>query len=212
MPRMTGSSGLADVDGVVDDIAGVRDPLAADHELVPDLLTEAVAHSAVKAGEADAAAHRRVEIRRSPPSRWSTSSRSARSRLKSPKLRIGERLGRVLANALRTHPRSACRATTSAHSSGSWPTQPPQTISALFHCSLSLVSIELAEGRTRRQRGRALAGALDRDGAAAIARTWNASMTSSTWNASAPLQRCGRLVRIARARSARPMMRKLPSA
>src|ERR671911_2134478 len=44
-----------DVDFVVDDVAGVGDPLASHHELVVDTLAERVGHAAVPAGEADAA-------------------------------------------------------------------------------------------------------------------------------------------------------------
>src|SRR3954470_24500407 len=43
------------------------------------------------------------------------------------------------------------------------------------------------------------------------AEVWNASITSSTWKASAPLARCGRLFRIAEAMSATPMERNSPS-
>ena len=59
---MIGSSGLRDVDAVVDDVAGMGDPLAAAHELIVDALAERVAHAAVIAGEADAAAHRGGEV------------------------------------------------------------------------------------------------------------------------------------------------------
>ena len=44
-----------DLDGVVDDVAGVRHPLPADHELVLGVVAEAVGHAAVPAGDADAA-------------------------------------------------------------------------------------------------------------------------------------------------------------
>ena len=44
---------VGDVDLVVDDVAGVGDPLAAGHELVPDVPPEAVAHAPVPACEAD---------------------------------------------------------------------------------------------------------------------------------------------------------------
>ena len=47
-----------DVDAVVDDVAGVGDPLAAAHELVVDRVAEGVAHAAVIAAEPDAASHR----------------------------------------------------------------------------------------------------------------------------------------------------------
>ena len=52
--------GPGDVDAVVDDVAGMGDPLAAAHELVVGRIAEGVAHAAVIAGEADAARARRV--------------------------------------------------------------------------------------------------------------------------------------------------------
>ena len=78
-PAITGSSRPGDVDAVVDDVAGMGDPLAAAHELVFDRLAEGVAHAAVIAGKADAASHRRGEVAAAPPSRSSTWCRSARS-------------------------------------------------------------------------------------------------------------------------------------
>ena len=50
--------GLRDVDPIVDDVAGVGDPLAAAHELIVDAVAERVAHAAVIASEANAASHR----------------------------------------------------------------------------------------------------------------------------------------------------------
>ena len=47
-----------DVDAVVDDVAGMGDPLSPAHELVLDRLAKGVAHAAVIAGEADPALHR----------------------------------------------------------------------------------------------------------------------------------------------------------
>ena len=54
--------GPRDVDPVVDDVAGMGDPLAAAHELVFGRVAERIAHAAVIAGEADAAAHGAGEI------------------------------------------------------------------------------------------------------------------------------------------------------
>ena len=59
---MTGSSGLVTSTAVVDDVAGMGDPLAAAHELVVDAVAEGVAHAAVIAGEANPAAHRGVRF------------------------------------------------------------------------------------------------------------------------------------------------------
>src|SRR5271165_755757 len=50
--------GPRDVDAIVDDVAGMGDPLTAAHEVVLDALAERVAHAAVIAGETDAALHR----------------------------------------------------------------------------------------------------------------------------------------------------------
>ena len=47
---------------VVDDAAGMGDPLAAAHELIVDAVAEGVAHAAVIAAEPDAAAHRGSEV------------------------------------------------------------------------------------------------------------------------------------------------------
>ncbi len=55
MPCMIGSSGLVTIDLVVDDVAGMRDPLAAAQELIVDGIAERIAHAAVMAGEPDAA-------------------------------------------------------------------------------------------------------------------------------------------------------------
>ena len=51
-----------DVDAVVDDVAGMGDPLPAAHELIFDRFAEGVAHAAVIARKADAAAHRRGKL------------------------------------------------------------------------------------------------------------------------------------------------------
>ena len=59
---MTGSSGLVMFDAVVDDVAGMGDPLAAAHELVLDRLAKGVAHAAVIAGKADAASTALVRL------------------------------------------------------------------------------------------------------------------------------------------------------
>ena len=106
---MIGSSGSVDVDLVVDDVAGMRDPLAAAQELVVDRVAERVAHAAVMAGEPDAAAHRGAEIERFRPSRSSTWCRSARSATGrgSPDRRTPPSRSRP---ARRTLPRSASRA------------------------------------------------------------------------------------------------------
>ena len=118
--------GLGDVDAVVDDVAGVGDPLAAAHELVLDALAEGVAHAAVIAGEADAAAHGRREVLdlllldlRHGDDRH--------DRLMSAMRRIGEGLGRVLDVDLEAFS-SSMPATICAPFSGSWPLQPPQTV------------------------------------------------------------------------------------
>ncbi len=49
---------ISDVDGVVDDIARMSHPLAADHKLVVDTLSERVAHAPVPAGDVDAPQNR----------------------------------------------------------------------------------------------------------------------------------------------------------
>ena len=74
-------------------LPGMRDPLAAGHELIVRLVAEGVAHAAVIAGEADAArAQRRVRL--------VSSSFSIRDmvmigtiRLLVPRSRVGEGLG-----------------------------------------------------------------------------------------------------------------------
>ena len=48
---------VGDLNGVVDDAAGVGHPLPADHELVVGALAEGVAHAAVPAGKAHAGSH-----------------------------------------------------------------------------------------------------------------------------------------------------------
>ena len=62
-----------DVDAVIDDVARVRDPLAAGHELVVDRIAERIAHAAVKAGHAHAGAHRVASGSSPRPSRSWTS-------------------------------------------------------------------------------------------------------------------------------------------
>ena len=82
-----------------------------------------------------------------------------------------------------------------AHCSGSWPLQPPQTISA-SRMVLSLLdrSVERAGGEAGRQHGRALGPRFDDDMARPLvgASAGSASMTSSTCKARSPLARCGR--------------------
>ncbi|ENN84128.1 hypothetical protein RHSP_78414 [Rhizobium freirei PRF 81] len=51
-----------DIDRVVDDVAGMGDPLAADDELILDAFTERVASTAMIAGDADAAFDRGSEV------------------------------------------------------------------------------------------------------------------------------------------------------
>ena len=55
---------LGHVDLVVDDVAGMRHPLAAAEKLIVHRIAERIAHAAVMAGEPDAAPHRRTEIER----------------------------------------------------------------------------------------------------------------------------------------------------
>ena len=62
MPSMSGSSGRVMLTRIVDDVAGMSHPLAADDELVVDGVAEGIAHAAVIAGEADAALDRRGEV------------------------------------------------------------------------------------------------------------------------------------------------------
>ena len=50
------------VDAIIDDVAGMRDPLAAHHELIFGGVAKRVAHAAVIAGKANAAAHRLLKI------------------------------------------------------------------------------------------------------------------------------------------------------
>jgi hypothetical protein len=47
---------LGDIDMVVDDVAGMRDPSLAEHHLVVDGVAERVGHATVKDGKPDAAA------------------------------------------------------------------------------------------------------------------------------------------------------------
>ena len=115
---------------VVDDVAGMRDPLAADHELVLDRLAEAVAHAAVEAGEPDAARDGGGEVGELVLLDRRHGDRSARSGSRSAMAGIGEGRRCRARRGPRSPPRAACSATMAAHCSGSWPSQPPQTISA----------------------------------------------------------------------------------
>ena len=124
--------GPRDVDAVVDDVAGVGDPLAAAHELVFDRLAERVAHAAVIAGEADAAAHGPGEVRH-------LVLLDLRHRVdRHDQAQVVDARGRRRPRrGLQAHLEAlfpSMSATIAAPCSGSWPLQPPQTMSASRIC------------------------------------------------------------------------------
>ena len=117
------------VDAVVDDVAGMRDPLAADHELVFDAFAECVPHAAVMAGKADAACNGRNQIcclllgdLPHGVDRHHQAEFGERG--------IGEGFGGV-GNATEKPSSSSHSRKMPAQRSGSWPSHPPQTINAL---------------------------------------------------------------------------------
>ena len=125
--------GFGHVDLVVDDVAGMGDPLAAAEELIIHRLPEGVAHTAMMAGDARRRLlHRGTEIERFQPSRSWTWCRSARSMTAHGYRGIGQR--RRLDVSIRTSNPSCLQP--ASHLSrrrdqGSCPGQPPHTIIAL---------------------------------------------------------------------------------
>ena len=200
--------GLGDVDVIVDDVAGMGDPLAAAHELIVDAVAERVAHAAVIAGEADAASHCGGQVLdlflfdlRHRDDRHDEAHVGDR--------RIGEGLGGVfdidLEVVLLEHLGDDMRALLRLMAAPASPDD--ERFAHLFLRSNPVFS------RVRRRESVGGKGA-GRCGRVEIATAlpasddvWNASITSSTWNASSPLARCGRPERIACAMSARPTMR-----
>ena len=121
--------GPGDVDPIVDDVAGMRHPLAADHELVFGLVAERVGDAAVIAAEADAALDRGGEVRQlllvdlrhgqDRHDQAEVAGAPGRRRPRSPARQRPRSL------PPRASPRRARRT-----ASGSWPAQPPQAMSA----------------------------------------------------------------------------------
>ena len=140
---------LRDVHGVVDDAARVGRPRAAHHELVLGVVAEGVAQPAVPAGQAHAAADgveqpllllgrdRAHRARPGPRARGSSSSR-----------RRGTNRA-CWRSRRRTPARRATGAKTSTVCFGSWPAQPPHTISTFFLARLCLGRGRAARGGTR---------------------------------------------------------------